>query len=253
MLSALLEDFGRIPGVEVETMLFGETTGRTPPAGVVVHPVEYSTEEAAFSPAWPPQPDWTLVVAPEIDGILPSTLQWIEEAQGRSLGATPAAGRLTSDKLRLADHLREQGRAHAADRAVAGCRIPSFPAVCKAVRCSAGSQAAFLVRNDDELRRAVEETRPEWNEIIIQPYIPGQAASVAFLIGPGMHDWRCPPRLSISRRTDGLITRAAVCRSRRTWRNERRAWRAAPLMQSRDCAAMWAWIWSWDRRPTATP
>src|SRR5439155_21870927 len=75
MLAALLEDFRRIPGAHVETMLGAAAAGRTPPAGVVVHPVD-GGEDVLFR-RLAAAADWTLVVAPEIDGILPDYLEWI--------------------------------------------------------------------------------------------------------------------------------------------------------------------------------
>jgi tyramine---L-glutamate ligase len=182
MLSALLEDFDHIPGVEVETVLGAAMAAKKPPASVIVHRVDSSDEDVVFR-RLAAAADWTLVVAPEIDGILPDTLQRIEEAHGRSLNATPEAARLTGDKLLLADHLRERG-VPTPPTVLWPASAPSYPAVCK-LRRGAGSQATFLVRNEDGLRRAVEETHAEWQEqVIVQPYLPGQAASVAFLVGP---------------------------------------------------------------------
>lgn len=183
MLTALLEDFRRIPGVEVETMLGAAAADRSPPAGVVVHSVDGDREDVVFRQLTAAA-DWTLVVAPEIDGILPDCLEWIEESHGRSLGPTPTAARLAGDKLRLADHLREHG-VPTPPTVVWPTAAPSFPAVCK-LRRGAGSLANFLVRDEYELQQAIMETRAEWHDdVIIQSYLSGEAVSVSFLIGPG--------------------------------------------------------------------
>jgi len=185
MLAALLKDFGALPGVTVETMLGREflASGETPPAGVVVHEVEYGGEEATFR-RLAAAADRTLVVAPECDDVLPERLRWLEEAGGRSLGSTVGAARLAGDKLRLAGQLRERG-VPTPFTVVWPTEPPSYPTVCKP-RHGAGSQATFLVRDEDELRRAAEQARAEgWDgDLIVQPFVPGEPASVAFLIGP---------------------------------------------------------------------
>jgi predicted ATP-grasp superfamily ATP-dependent carboligase len=128
--------------------------------------------------------DWTLVVAPEADGALPSLLDRIEQARGRSLGSTPAAARLAGDKLRLAERLRERG-VPTPPSVLWPAAAPQYPAVCKP-RHGAGSQATFLVRDENELSRAVAAALAErQDELVVQPYVAGLAASAAFLIGPG--------------------------------------------------------------------
>ncbi len=186
MLAALLEDFGGLAGVTVETMLGREflASGKTPPAGVVVHEVANGEEEATFRQL-AAAADRTLVVAPECDDVLPERLLWLEAAGGRSLGSTVEAARLAGDKLRLAGLLRDRGVPTPYTVPWPG-GAPSYPAVCKP-RHGAGSQATFLVRDEDELRRAAGQARAEGcgGELIVQPFVPGEPASVAFLIGPG--------------------------------------------------------------------
>src|SRR5262249_10569935 len=57
--------------------------------------------------------------------------------------------------------------------------------VCKP-RFGAGSQATFLVRDPDTLPACIERARiAGWRgEMIVQPFVAGTAASVAFLCGP---------------------------------------------------------------------
>ena len=124
-------------------------------------------------------------MAPECDDVLPERLRWVEEAGGRSLGSTVEAARLAGDKLRLAGLLRERGVPTPYSVAWPA-EASSYPAVCKP-RHGAGSQATFLVRDEGELRRAAGQARAEgWDGgLIVQPFVPGEPASVAFLIGPG--------------------------------------------------------------------
>ncbi len=193
MLAALLEDFGALAAVTVETMLGREflASGETPPAGVVAHEVEYGGEEAMFR-RLAAAADRTLVVAPECDDALPERLRWVEEAGGRSLGSTVEAARLAGDKLRLAGLLRRTGRSDAVYR-----RLADGAAVVPARRCASracmgrGSrERLFWSRDEDELRRAAGQAclrrrAGARHDLIVQPFVPGEPASVAFLIGPG--------------------------------------------------------------------
>jgi len=168
MLAAVLDDFRRIPGVEATT----------PPAG----------EERAALCAAARSSDHVLLIAPEFNGLLAERCRWVEEAGGRLLGPSSAAVRLTADKLRLARRLRAAG---VPTPPCTRCPGPErFPAVLKP-RDGAGSQATFLVRDRDELtHRSAQAAAEGWRgELVLQPFVPGTAASVAMLLGPG----RCVP------------------------------------------------------------
>ncbi|HVS39476.1 MAG TPA: ATP-grasp domain-containing protein [Gemmataceae bacterium] len=182
MLAALLEDFVRVPGAQVETMLGGAAAGKTPPPGVAVHHADAEDEDATFR-RLAAGADWTLIAAPEIDGVLPERIQLVEESHGRLLGPTAAAARLAGDKLRLAERLRDCA-VPTPPTALWPVEAPSYPAVCKP-RHGAGSQETHLVRDSDELRAVAETVGGFGDDLIVQPYIAGQAASVALLIGPG--------------------------------------------------------------------
>ena len=186
MLTALLEDFLRLPDVTVETMLGRGVAhaGFRPHEGISVHWLDDGEEKTHFD-RLTSAADRTLVVAPEFDDILATRLRWVKAAKGRSLNCTAQAVVRTSDKLRLADHLRDCG-VPTPPTARWPARPSAFPAVCKP-RCGAGSQATFLVRNPCELDRAMDGARAEgWSgDLIVQPFLPGEAVSVSFLIGPG--------------------------------------------------------------------
>src|SRR5205814_5602634 len=113
---------------------------------------------------------------------------WVEESGGKLLGSSLDAVKLTSDKLALGRHLQRHGVATPeSDRFVPGQAIPHarFPMVWKP-RFGAGSQATFLVNDPQELHACAHRARAEgWEgEALVQPFVPGQPASVAFLIGP---------------------------------------------------------------------
>ncbi len=62
----------------------------------------------------------------------------------------------------------------------------TYPCVLKP-RHGAGSQATFLVRDQAELEAALNQAGAEGvaDEFVLQPFVPGRPASVAFLLGPG--------------------------------------------------------------------
>jgi predicted ATP-grasp superfamily ATP-dependent carboligase len=168
MLAAVLDDLHRVPGVEPVTV----------PSG--------SYGERAFRDLARGS-DFTLVIAPESGGLLEERCRWVEEVNGRLLGPSSAAVRLTADKAALAEHLRRLGvPTPPCTRLPSGSLLPgSFPAVCKP-RDGAGSQATFLVPRPEALREALRKAEAEgWSgEALLQPFVPGLPASVAFLVGP---------------------------------------------------------------------
>jgi predicted ATP-grasp superfamily ATP-dependent carboligase len=183
MLAAVLDDFRRCPGVGVATLLdpAAPPPGWVAPANVTLHGGQ-PEDERSFR-ILTRAADFTLVIAPEFDGLLAERCCWVEEEGGRLLGPSAAAVRRTADKLTLARHL-------------CSCGIPTppcatlpgewnYPLVCKP-RDGAGSQATFLVRDQAEREAYRDRARQEgWRgEMIWQPFVPGLPASVAVLLGP---------------------------------------------------------------------
>jgi len=237
MLAALLEDFGRIPGVE--------------PFTIRAEPDEQHAFRAAVARA-----DWCLIIAPEFDDILLMRCRWAHEEQhdssalsprlcgGRGVGVRgdsvfprieqspmagergcvsaprkgladdvislsvtcPSLGALTqprsppigegralsntecnkligcsstaielcSDKLALFHHW--QSRGVPTPETLAGSVEPLWPEWVLKPRFGAGSQDTHL-NGEPRERGAV-------GPMIVQEFIPGRAASVAFLCGP---------------------------------------------------------------------
>lgn len=180
MLAAVLRDLDRVSGVTARTLL-AEDFGVSPFACRRVRPEDEETGFRAESAA----ADWTLVIAPEFDGILHERCRWVEECGGRLLGSPAAAVRRASDKLTLVDHLTGAGvpapPTLSLRQVLPGGTAATFPAVCKP-RHGAGSQATYLVESANDLHR-LGDSLPA-GDFIVQPYIPGVAASVAFLLGP---------------------------------------------------------------------
>jgi predicted ATP-grasp superfamily ATP-dependent carboligase len=180
MLRAVVADLARIAGAEVRTLLAAPVIQL---AGCSVELFSPGGEESAFRllSRWA---DFSLVIAPEFDNILYKRCRWVEEEKGGLLGPCSSAVALTGDKLALGEHLRAHGvrtpDCHALDDSSL-----RFPVVCKP-RFGAGSLATFLIDQRHSPGDCLNVARAEgWaGELMVQPYVPGIAASEAFLCGP---------------------------------------------------------------------
>jgi predicted ATP-grasp superfamily ATP-dependent carboligase len=202
MLCAVLEDFARIPSIELKTSVaanateIGSQIGSLPVRAIEVK----GADEPSVFRDLVDQADAVLVIAPEFDDLLYERSLWVEQAGKPLLGSSSVAVRLAGDKLRLGEHLLSHGvptpRAFAVD---AISTDPLWPLVCKP-RFGAGSQATFLIRGRDELASCLARVRDEgWRgEIVLQPFVPGLACSVAFLIGPNANIALPPCRQHLS-------------------------------------------------------
>lgn len=128
---------------------------------------------------------FAIVIAPETDHALAQLVGVVQSLKGchpTSLNCLHDTIRLTTDKLRLAEHWREHGVPTPAttDRAPTPCE--AFPVVWKP-QDGAGSTDMFLIRDRFELARAIAGRDLE-RPMILQEFVPGRAASVAFLCGP---------------------------------------------------------------------
>jgi tyramine---L-glutamate ligase len=163
MLDAVSADLRSVPGVEVVTAASaGEPDFRRHAADA----------------------DFSLVIAPEFDGILEERCRWTVKSGGRLLGPSPALVRLTADKLDLCHYF--QRRHVPTPRTWPLGEEPShFPVVWKP-RDGAGSQATFLLWSPDDRDEAEKHVRLERSgaAMVAQEFIGGAPSSVAFLAGP---------------------------------------------------------------------
>jgi predicted ATP-grasp superfamily ATP-dependent carboligase len=181
MLQAVAEDLARIPDTSVRTLL---AAGMIAPPNCTAESPQ-PDEETAFRrlASWA---DYSLIIAPEWDDLLEIRCRWVEEERGKLLGPTPAAVALTADKLVLAEFLQARGVATPATYSVSNFPDSlTCPVVCKP-RHGAGSQASFFLHQPSALPSCLEIAWSEGitDEMILQPFVPGQPASVAFLVGP---------------------------------------------------------------------
>lgn len=125
--------------------------------------------------------DWTLVIAPEIDGMLLNRCQQAIAAGGRLLGPNLETIALASDKHQTAEFLRERDVPAPAGIALApGEELPGdfpYPAVFKP-RDGAGSAGVQWIA-DERHARNIRVERPSR----LEQFCAGQPASVALLLG----------------------------------------------------------------------
>lgn len=167
MLAALLADFAAVPGVSVRTLLHPGAELAVPSG---VGTIRTTDEEPAFRELARTS-DVTLAVAPEFDGLLEARCRWVCEEHGCWLGPTIDAIRLCADKLELGRRLLVSGVPTPEARTLGP--HPWSDWVVKP-RYGAGSQDTF--HNAARAESAL-------GEMIVQPFVPGLPASVAFLIG----------------------------------------------------------------------
>lgn len=187
MLAALAADLTACDGVEVHTMRDARLHEAAPVAGqrhIVASP---AAARQVFSQQVQAA-DWTLVIAPELDGRLLACCQQVEQQGGRLLGPAPSLVALTSDKHATCEHLAASGvpvpvgwlwSADEPDR----LDTPSDsegPWVVK--RCDgAGSIEMHLAHTSAEVK---ELARSLGGRVRVERFCPGQPVSVAALCGP---------------------------------------------------------------------
>lgn len=168
MRDAVAADFGRVPAVEVFAF---------PDDAAPVEP-EAFRGVAGVS-------EWSFVIAPETRGEFARMVRHALDAGTRVLCPSLDAIRLTSDKFALAEHWRSRGIPTPAttDRDPTPCE--AFPVMWKP-RDGAGSTATFRLNSALDVARAKALLAAEnhTGPMILQEFVSGTPASVAFLCGP---------------------------------------------------------------------
>jgi predicted ATP-grasp superfamily ATP-dependent carboligase len=181
MISALAADFVAIRGAQV-SVLRDMRLDHLPLAGCQVIEIDSTATWREEFDRLSAAADRTMVVAPEFDGILRTTLRRVRDAGGRSLNAGDEFVAIAGDKHRTCERLAAAGVRTPAGRLVDADEIKlpgdlTYPAVLKP-RDGAGSQHTLLVHGPGD------EPEPyPWSRRLEQ-YLPGRAASVAAICGP---------------------------------------------------------------------
>jgi predicted ATP-grasp superfamily ATP-dependent carboligase len=180
MRRAIARDFAALPGVRVVVTLDDRFPEEPGPWSAVR--IGAGQEDAAF-PRLAAEADYTVLIAPETDGILAGRARTIARVGGRSLGSTPEAIEAAADKLRLGRHLADRGiRTPACLRVSPKAGLPlqfTYPAVLKPID-GAGSQDTYLIGKAGDCPAEARELLVA----LLQPWIPGVVMSASFLVRP---------------------------------------------------------------------
>jgi predicted ATP-grasp superfamily ATP-dependent carboligase len=184
--------------------------------------------------------DAVLVIAPETNGVLERLTRCLARLPVRSLGSSPQAVRLCADKLHMARRLASRGIATPPTRLCPGDgRAPDGPSGVDTLvvkpRDGAGCENTFV-----HARGQVVAGDPRW---IVQPYVPGLAASVSFVVAVDGRPRPLPAGNTSNRRTVSSPIAAGGCRWTSRWRVGRRGSASTRCGASRGCRGSWALTW----------
>jgi predicted ATP-grasp superfamily ATP-dependent carboligase len=199
MIEALAADLTRIDGARVTVLREPRVLRLVLPRCEIIDIQSAASQREEFE-RLAGAADFTIVIAPEFDGILWKAARRVVAYGGRLLSPNPEFIRVTSDKHETCRRL-----------AAAGVRVPvgvvlepdvklpldfDYPAALKPVD-GAGSQDTQLVVGPHD------EPRPYAWPRRLETYVPGLAASVALLCGPNGRIPLSPCKQRIS--TDGRL------------------------------------------------
>ena len=132
--------------------------------------------------------DYTVLIAPETNGILADLTCRIQKTGSRILGSSDGAVALTGDKALLADHLASRGIETPPCRVInPRLGLPDdadYPAVLKPVD-GAGSMDTYILDGPT----APPDSAKEMGRAILQPYVSGQPMSASFLVDSDGRTW----------------------------------------------------------------
>jgi predicted ATP-grasp superfamily ATP-dependent carboligase len=180
MIGALAADLVRIDGCHVSALRDPRMLQFALPRCEVVDVLSKSSHSEEFE-RLATTADATILIAPEFDGILLKAAQQVVAVGGRLMSPSPTFIRITANKHRTCERLAAAGVSVAhgilldADEPLP--RDFTYPAVLKPVD-GAGSQDMYLVSGPHDTPPAYAWSRR------LERYVPGLAASVAFLCGP---------------------------------------------------------------------
>lgn len=179
MLSAVIADFEAI-GACVTTML--DHRIKLPLNDVMVTRVSSASEGRSVFEELSAAADYSLIIAPESDGILEGWISSLESRGCKTFNSDLAATRLCSDKFMMASTLDEAGIRTPPTRILQGSSaagLGRFPVVVKPRR-GAGSEWTFVCHEQADF-----EGIPQWEDWIIQPLVQGVSASCAVIASNG--------------------------------------------------------------------
>lgn len=178
MLAAVAEDFARLPGVEVQTILARDIASR-PAIDGEVHLVSTSEERDDAIERWVNASDATILIAPEFAGTLLTLAERVVKLGGRLLSPSPEFIEIASDKHETAIRL------HAA-----GARVPRGVVVMPGEMSPAGFDYPAILKPIDGagslgVQKLLGPSRvpSDSGAYRLEEFVPGTPASVACLCG----------------------------------------------------------------------
>jgi predicted ATP-grasp superfamily ATP-dependent carboligase len=187
ILRALADDFRRLPNVEVVCVLH-ESFPWTP-HGCACRRLAEGEEERAFREL-ARRADCSVLIAPETGEILLERCRWAELETATLLSPSSEAIETTGDKLALY-HLWQSRGVPTPPAILITSELAvdtlTFPAMIKP-RFGAGSAATYRVEDPKQLPGALAkcDLQNEHGDLLIQPYMHGVPASIAFIENEGV-------------------------------------------------------------------
>jgi predicted ATP-grasp superfamily ATP-dependent carboligase len=195
MLRALADDFCRLPGVNVTATCDQRFTLVLP--GCQVTEVATADQRDATFNKLAERAEWTVVIAPEFDGLLEDYAGRAVAAAGRLLGPAPEFIAIAADKQRTADWLKAANvPVSEGIRLEKGMQLPvrfEYPAVVKRLD-GAGSMDVCLIPDGESALAHGPARFP----VRLERFVSGMAASVVVLCGPDSRLALSPCRQKIS-------------------------------------------------------
>lgn len=180
MLAALAADFALLPGVQL-TSLRDHRLPAPALAGCHFETVSSVAEEQAAFDRLAATSDWTLLIAPESEGLLLTRAKRVEAAGGRLLGPGPEFIALAADKQRTAEFLAASGVPVPTGRLLSsGDTLPadfSYPAVLKPNDGAGSCNLRLLTAAQVDVPLHASSL---WR---LETFQPGRSVSVAVLGG----------------------------------------------------------------------
>jgi len=183
---AVLEDCLAITNCEVYTTCDSRIQ---PPAHprLTVYPISSPTKETEQFLQLATKTEQTLLIAPELDGVLEERIQQLASINRNSLLSTPEAVRVASDKSLFYETAKAANlpvpttlQLSERDRQTAPLELP----VVVKPRRGAGTTDTAIVRTQREWQK-LWESELTIESFLVQAFIPGQPISLSCVIAPG--------------------------------------------------------------------
>jgi len=185
MLFALLEDFSRSGQFSIVTTCAPSLKGDIDRLDANVNAISIDTpeEELVSFSKLTKEADWTLIIAPETQGVLLSRRDLVDRSGGRFVGCGREAIEICGDKWKTFHQLENTEIPHLPTElffSKSNLAELRFPLVCKP-RDGAGCCNTFLIREENELCQIVKDRSIDVENTILQPFVQGVSFSVAAL------------------------------------------------------------------------